>query len=519
MWSALGAGTDRVQVLASYDDGSGAALYAAGPNLSMAGGGPVAHIARWDGTAWSEPGGGLAGSIWLSVDDLVVFDDGSGPALFAGGVFSSAGGVTVQNVAKWDGSAWSAVGTGLGDDEYGVSDLVVFDDGSGPALCAAWTTWSLATGFVPHVSRWDGLAWTALGSGPTGGCEALAVFDDGTGPALYAGGTGPVLLSGGSGFARWNGSAWTDLQGVSGVFLQAGPGGIQDLEVFDDGTGPALYAAGAFTDAGGTAVGNVARWDGSSWSALGSGIGGTGIAGQNPPVVVDLQADDQGPVRALHAAGWFTSAGGAPASGIATWEGGSWSDLGGGVTGGGLVNCALGLAVHDDGSGSALHAGGFFAAAGGVPAVCVAKWQARPAPSTYCTAGTSSLGCTPAAGSTGSASASAATGFLVSAAGLEGGRKGTFVFGTSGPAATPWSNSSSTLCAAPPLWTTGVQTATGSPGTCDGALALDFNAWMAAHPAKAPGAGQQVWLQAWARDPLSAAGLVLSDALALWVCP
>lgn len=54
-------------------------------------------------------------------------------------------------------------------------------------------------------------------------------------------------------------------------------GTVYDFEVFDDGTGAALYVAGAFTMAGGLAANGVAKWNGSQWSALGSGIpGGAG---------------------------------------------------------------------------------------------------------------------------------------------------------------------------------------------------------------------------------------------------
>jgi len=44
------------------------------------------------------------------------------------------------------------------------------------------------------------------------------------------------------------------------------------LTVFDDGSGPALYAGGNFTIAGGVAANRVAKWNGSSWSSLGSGV-------------------------------------------------------------------------------------------------------------------------------------------------------------------------------------------------------------------------------------------------------
>jgi hypothetical protein len=62
-------------------------------------------------------------------------------------------------------------------------------------------------------------------------------------------------------------------------------------------SGGTLYAGGDFTTAGGTAANSIAQWNGSSWSALGSGMNST--------------------VRALavsggrfYAGGYFTTAGG-----------------------------------------------------------------------------------------------------------------------------------------------------------------------------------------------------------------
>src|SRR5258706_249548 len=54
--------------------------------------------------------------------------------------------------------------------------------------------------------------------------------------------------------------------GTSGV--------LYSLAVFDDGSGPALYAGGNFTTAGGAPANYIARWSGSSWSQLGSGMNG-----------------------------------------------------------------------------------------------------------------------------------------------------------------------------------------------------------------------------------------------------
>jgi len=47
---------------------------------------------------------------------------------------------------------------------------------------------------------------------------------------------------------------------------------ITSLATFDDGTGAALYALGWFTTAGGVPATNAARWNGTNWSPVGAGV-------------------------------------------------------------------------------------------------------------------------------------------------------------------------------------------------------------------------------------------------------
>jgi len=126
---------------------------------------------------------------------LATFDDGSGggPALYAGGEFTTAGGVAANFIAKWNGSSWSALGSGMND---WVLALATFDDGSGggPALYAGGFFTTAGGVAATFIAKWNGSSWSALGSGMNGGSfpgvYALATFDDGSGggPALYAGG-------------------------------------------------------------------------------------------------------------------------------------------------------------------------------------------------------------------------------------------------------------------------------------------------------------------------------------------
>ena len=82
-----------------------AAICMWGGAFSRAGGSAAANIAKWNGSAWSALGSGLNGQ----VNALAV----SGTDLYVGGSFTSASGSAATNIAKWDGSAWSALGTGV----------------------------------------------------------------------------------------------------------------------------------------------------------------------------------------------------------------------------------------------------------------------------------------------------------------------------------------------------------------------------------------------------------------------
>ena len=76
---------------------SGTDIYAGG-DFVTAGGVSVSRIAKWDGTSWSALGTGISGGNVLA---LAV----SGTDVYAGGQFSTAGGVNVNRIAKWNGTS------------------------------------------------------------------------------------------------------------------------------------------------------------------------------------------------------------------------------------------------------------------------------------------------------------------------------------------------------------------------------------------------------------------------------
>jgi len=368
VWIPLGTGlNDRVSVLAVFDDGSGPALYAGG-RFTQAGESQANRIARWDGTAWSPLGLGITGAN-SEVFALSVFDDGSGPALYVGGDFTQAGGNPANRIARWDGAVWAPLGDGMNS---WVRALAIFDDGTGPALYAGGRFNQAGGILASRIARWDGTTWSPLGAGigdhSSSSVLALAVFDDGSGPALYAGGN--FTQAGGSPanrIARWNGTTWSTL----GAGLSGTSAFVQALAVFNDGSGPALYAGGNFTQAGGNSASRIARWDGTDWSSLGAGVNGLDSS------VLTLTVFDDGSGPALYAGGSFTEAGTGLANRAARWDGTAWSTLGTGLENDDpdVSVVVADLIVFDNGFGPALYVGGDFTYAGGRPVSRMARWS------------------------------------------------------------------------------------------------------------------------------------------------
>ena len=82
----------------------------------------ASYIASWDSTSWSALGSGTNASSQglTTVSALSVYDN----KLITGGRIDTAGGVTVNRIASWDGSTWSALGSGMNNI---VSALTVYD--------------------------------------------------------------------------------------------------------------------------------------------------------------------------------------------------------------------------------------------------------------------------------------------------------------------------------------------------------------------------------------------------------
>jgi len=377
---------------------AGDRLYIGG-DFNMAGSNEINHVAEWSGSDWSPLEGGLSrdgftGGETILSGGLQFVND----ILYAGGSFDMAGNTEVSNVASWDGTAWSDVGGGLPDSHvYSTAEwngkLVVGGDFDGSGMS------------LGNLASWDGLSWNMVGAGlpgQVGSVEHIAVLNTGV---LYLTTSGSTSM-----FELWkyDGNEWITLPlihqnrlpskmevvsedrlwvGMSFIINPDDPRPDQYLfEWKGDGEGWAtvdrngrgldgpvftainapdgsVVVGGNFAFAGPTPARSVARWDGSEWTAFGSGLLGD---------VNALAFDSQG---TLYAGGqfFFSGSGSTQVNHIARWNGSSWESLASGVNY--MPNLFQTVVLDILPNGDEIWLVGIFDTAGGVETRYHAKWN------------------------------------------------------------------------------------------------------------------------------------------------
>jgi hypothetical protein len=147
----------------------------AGGVFTAAGGVDASKIARWNGSIWQPLGSGmLGGGSYAGVYALTVYNG----ELIAGGYFKEAGGVDVNSIAAWNGNSWQALGGGINRYVHGLTAY------SGELIAGG--SYVEAGGVsAKSIARWDGSSWKAMGSGMNPIVKALTVYNG----ELIAGGS------------------------------------------------------------------------------------------------------------------------------------------------------------------------------------------------------------------------------------------------------------------------------------------------------------------------------------------
>ena len=310
----------------------GDGFYAAG-DFSSAGYLAARNIAYWNGAAWEQLGDGLNGPVFA----LLLHDD----TLYAGGLFSAAGSVEVANIARWSPTTrtWSALRIGL---DGPVRALAA--DSSGRIYAGGEFTGAVGEE-SPGVIEWSGGGWRPITT--SGALDGIVYALATVGGDLYVGGnyriegTQDEIIHIGR-YARSSGT-WTSLG--TGVDLPI-------VALLADGAG--VVAGGPISRAGDADVAFVARWDGATWSRVGSGLTGE-------RAIYSIARHG----RNLVVGGAFTSDGAAPRF-LAVLEGGTWRPLASGTD-----STVYALAS----SGGDLIIGGSFRRAGDTTSRGIAIWH------------------------------------------------------------------------------------------------------------------------------------------------
>ena len=379
---------------------------------------PAEFIVKRDADGnWCEPDGANFVSLLNGADDAnglngVVYCMAEGPdnKIYVGGAFTNAGGVTTADyLARWNpvSEAWEAVIAGItksvtamafdanGDLYIGgaftnLGDtngdyIVKITNAAGVAGTAAPAFVSLGTGIQPsdhfpsmvksivinpngtvyvggafktaggvagteNLARFVSGTWHPLGTGVNNYVNAMALSPMGV---LYIGGSftdvaHPYLC-------KWTGSALAVVGTVTDI-----NGPVRALDFTPMGL---LYVGGDFTDAGGIAAADkIAKWNGASWSALGSGANNSVYqitVGTNGVGIPGVSGD-------AYVSGNFTAVGSLTlADRAAIWHNGAWQRFDIDLPGSGIVYAVLPAL-----DGSLYVAGNFSTTASSANATC-----------------------------------------------------------------------------------------------------------------------------------------------------
>ena len=246
-----------------------------GGEIFEANGQQVNNITRWDGQSWHPLGAGVSSppDAFGTVHDRVFALKTIGDDLIVGGQFISAGGVTVNRIARWDGEHWHALGDGLAFSVHAIEwhngQLIAGGDLSDCAFCQG------------RVSRWvpenqdepfGAGQWEQMGSIFDRPVHALEIYQG----ELIVGGSfttnGPVIANL---LAKWDERIedWTEIGGGLTDTVQPVPS-VRTLGVYDG----QLIASGIFNRVGEDALiaNRIVAWEGCPEDLVGD-INGDGV--------------------------------------------------------------------------------------------------------------------------------------------------------------------------------------------------------------------------------------------------
>lgn len=311
----LGNGLAYPQGWGIYSDSTG--VYFLGGSPGEINGVISPGVIRWDGSQFHQVGCGfewdciapVIGGLGNPVRTMTRWDS----ELYAGGDFYMSNGVVLNYIARFNGTNWQSLGSGMDGPVHG---LKAYEDG---LYAAGWFTHA-DTVPANGLARWDGTRWYSVHDLPMMQLpyDSLNFIYD---VAKY---DGDIYVCGNFRsepntnrhcIAHFNGSEWVGIgNGFRGSLTK-----VLHLDVHDS----LLYISGAFADTGqyGNALNpasGIVGWNGSNWVELGEGTDGAYL----PWVTWVTWHNDT-----LYACGDYDRIGGIPAGGLAKWDGTRWCSM------------------------------------------------------------------------------------------------------------------------------------------------------------------------------------------------
>ncbi|MFN8155672.1 MAG: T9SS type A sorting domain-containing protein [Bacteroidia bacterium] len=294
-------------------------------------GSAISGVAKYNGSSWSSLGTGINVS---SSNQARAVHCMSGQVYIAG-PFTSVSGINCNGFAKWNGSAWSSLNTG----GMILSVSTHFAEFNNQLYLSSLSS---TTGFnqFNRVFKYDGSTLVQLGGNFDSDIYHLRFVNN----KLYV--TGNFNLCGSTPvnhLAYWNGTSWTD----DGTGL--------NFTTYDiAATAACTLVGGAGTNFGSSYFfQNAAVWRLNKWMPTGNGVNGNVNA-----LLVDGQY--------VYAAGSFTDAGGLTGR-VMRWDGLQWDTLNGGLT----IRVVRDMAIFRD----TLYIGGNFTDPQTLGGRYLAKWN------------------------------------------------------------------------------------------------------------------------------------------------
>jgi hypothetical protein len=323
------------------------------------------------------------------VETIIKFQDD----IVIAGEFQSVSGVSANYVAKWNGSTWSAMGTGLptlpkclaiynnelyaGLDDIGSSTLYKWNGtawiATGPFNNPILTMYvdentnefyvgGSFTSPGKYISKWNGTSWVGIGNLATGnanfpGVRSIFKYKN----ELYVGGTFGAGTST-QYIAKFNGTSFVGLSSDQ-------PNQLVNTMVEKDGK---LFIGGAFSrvgPSGSPLTPSVIKWNGTGWEALTENNTGpvNSFGGVKSLTIYKNQVYATGSFASI-----FNTDPNLTVNNIARFNDCQWKDLNDGLGSVGLAGNGNCMAVIDE----TLYIGGEFLQAGTISGTArIAKWS------------------------------------------------------------------------------------------------------------------------------------------------